>query len=98
MNGFDFQLNVVWESVPMLLSGAKLTVIITVTGLIIGFAIGAFTGLLKISRNIVFRKTAGVYIEIIRGTPIMVQVMFIYFGLPMAINTRIPPLQPVLLP
>jgi glutamine transport system permease protein len=92
MNGFDFQINVVWESVPTLLSGTKLTVIITIVGLLIGFAIGAFTGLLKISRNYFFRKTAGIYIEGIRGTPIMVQVMFIYFGLPMAINTRIPPL------
>jgi len=92
MNGFDFQISVIWESVPMLLSGAKLTVIITIIGLLIGFAIGAFTGLLKISRNIFLRKAAGTYIEIIRGTPIMVQVMFIYFGLPMAVNTRIPPL------
>ncbi|WP_028580239.1 glutamine ABC transporter permease GlnP [Desulfogranum japonicum] len=90
--GFDFQYSVMWESVPLLLSGAKLTIIITVFGLVIGFLLGAITGLMKISRNWFVRKLAGLYIECIRGTPIMVQVMFIYFGLPMALGMRIPPM------
>ncbi len=90
--GFDFKYSVMWESVPMLLTGVKLTILITVFGLLIGFALGALSGLLKISRNLLLRKIAGVYIESIRGTPIMVQVMFIYFGLPLALGMRIPPM------
>ena len=90
--GFDFKYSVMWESVPMLLSGVKLTILITICGLLIGFALGALSGLMKISRTLLFRKIAGVYIESIRGTPIMVQVMFIYFGLPLALGMRIPPI------
>ncbi|MCF8106394.1 MAG: ABC transporter permease subunit [Desulfohalobiaceae bacterium] len=90
--GFDFKYSVMWESVPMLLTGVKLTILITIFGLLIGFVLGATSGLLKISRNVLLRKIAGVYIESIRGTPIMVQVMFIYFGLPMALGMRIPPM------
>jgi glutamine transport system permease protein len=90
--GFDFKYSVMWESVPMLLTGVKLTILITIFGLLIGFALGALSGLMKISRNIVLRKIAGIYIESIRGTPIMVQVMFIYFGLPLALGMRIPPM------
>ncbi len=90
--GFDFKYSVMWESVPMLLTGVKLTILITVFGLLIGFALGALSGLMKISRNLLLRKIAGVYIESIRGTPIMVQVMFIYFGLPLALGMRIPPI------
>ncbi len=90
--GFDFKYSVMWESVPMLLTGVKLTILITVFGLLIGFALGALSGLMKISRNIFLRKIAGIYIESIRGTPIMVQVMFIYFGLPLALGMRIPPM------
>lgn len=90
--GFDFKYSVMWESVPMLLTGVKLTILITIFGLLIGFALGALSGLMKISRNIFLRKIAGVYIESIRGTPIMVQVMFIYFGLPLALGMRIPPM------
>lgn len=90
--GFDFKYSVMWESVPMLLTGVKLTILITIFGLLIGFVLGATFGLLKISRNVLLRKIAGIYIESIRGTPIMVQVMFIYFGLPMALGMRIPPM------
>jgi glutamine transport system permease protein len=90
--GFDFKYSVMWESVPLLLVGMKLTILITIFGLLIGFVLGAVTGLLKIARNPLFRKLAGIYIESIRGTPIMVQVMFIYFGLPMALGMRIHPM------
>lgn len=90
--GFEFKYSVMWESVPILLTGVKLTIIITIFGLVIGFLLGAVTGLFKISRNVILRKFAGFYIESIRGTPIMVQVMFIYFGLPMALGMRIPPM------
>lgn len=90
--GFDFKSSVMWESVPILLIGLKWTILITIFGLAIGFVLGAGSGLLKISRNAFLRKLAGVYIESIRGTPIMVQVMFIYFGLPMALGMRINPM------
>jgi glutamine transport system permease protein len=69
-----------------------MTVIITVTGLLIGFFLGALFGLMKITRSKMLRKVAGVYIESVRGTPLMVQVMFLYFGLPLALGMRITPL------
>ncbi|BDD88437.1 amino acid ABC transporter permease [Desulfofustis limnaeus] len=89
---FDFDASVMWDSVPILLTGIRLTIIITIVGLFFGFIFGATAGLLKLSRNVFLRKLAGAYIESIRGTPLMVQVMFLYFGLPMAIGIRIPPL------
>jgi glutamine transport system permease protein len=89
---FDFEPSVMWESIPVLASAIKLTIIITIVGLLFGFILGTIAGLLKLSRNLVLKKLAGAYIESIRGTPLMVQVMFLYFGLPMAIGIRIPPL------
>jgi len=91
-SGFEFKVSVIWESIPILLTGVKLTIIITLLGLLLGFALGATSGLMKISRNVLLRKIAGSYIESVRGTPIMVQVMFIYFGLPLALGMRIPPM------
>jgi len=90
--GFEFKYSVVWESIPLLLVGVKLTLLLTLFGLLIGFFLGTAAGLGKTSRSWIFNKISGVYIESIRGTPLMVQVMFIYFGLPMALNTRIPSL------
>lgn len=91
-NGFDFKVSVMWESIPLLLSGMKLTIIITVLGLLVGFVLGTVFGLAKLSRNAFVRKMGGFYVESIRGTPLMVQVMFIYFGLPLAIGMRVPPM------
>lgn len=89
---FDFDASVMVQSFPILLKGVRYTVIITVIGLFFGFLLGATAGLLKVSRNVILRKLAGGYVESIRGTPLMVQVMFLYFGLPMAIGMRIAPL------
>ncbi len=52
-----------WESIPILLTGLKLTIITTVFGLVVGFVLGAFFGLMKTSRNMWLRKLAGISIE-----------------------------------
>lgn len=69
------------KSVPWLLEGLKYTVIITVLGITIGFVIGAFAGLGRLSTNKLIYGISTVYVEVIRGTPILVQILFIYFGL-----------------
>ncbi len=89
---FQFEPSVIIDTLPLLMRGAKLTIIITSGGLFFGFILGSLFGLLKISRNVFFRKCSGFYIETIRGTPMLVQAMFLYYGIPMAIGIRIPPL------
>ncbi len=89
---FQFEPSVVVETIPMLMRGLKLTMQITVGGIILGFLLGSAAGLMKISRNFFIRKLAGVYIESIRGTPMLVQAMFLYYGVPMAVGIRIPPI------
>lgn len=88
--GFDFQPQIMWETIPLLVGGLRLTIIITVLGLTLGLVLGIVTGLIKCSKFRTLRCIATVYIEIIRGTPLIVQVMFLYFGLPLALGVRIP--------
>lgn len=88
---FNFDPSVVVETLPLLVRGLKMTAAITVGGLFIGFIIGSFFGLMKLARNVLVRKLAGVYVESIRGTPMIVQALFLYFGVPMALGMRIPP-------
>lgn len=73
------------------LSGLELTLFLTVCGLILGLVLGTAAGLINTGHNRVLRAVAVIYIEIIRGTPLIVQVMFLYFGLPLALGIRIPP-------
>jgi len=87
---FNFEPAIIIESIPHLLKGAELTVYLTVGGLFFGFILGAIFGLMKLSPTWVIRTIAGFYIETIRGTPMLVQAMFLYFGLPMAFGFRLP--------
>lgn len=69
------------KSLPYLLDGLVWTLIITLSGLILGFALGAMTGIGRLSKNKLIRAICTVYVEVVRGTPILVQVLFIYSGL-----------------
>ena len=60
-------------------------------GLIIGFLLGILFGLLSLNKKWFFRWPATAYIEIFRGTPILVQVLFIFYGLPDLVGSPIDP-------
>jgi glutamine transport system permease protein len=69
------------KSLPFLFEGLVWTIIITLVGLALGFILGALTGLGRLSKNKFLRAICAVYVEAVRGTPILAQVLFIYFGL-----------------
>jgi len=86
-----FEWNAIWPAIPALLEGAKLTLWISVLGLIGGLIIGIITGFARAYADKVSSCIALIFIELIRGTPIVVQVMFIYFALPLLIPMHINP-------
>ncbi|QQO11089.1 amino acid ABC transporter permease [Breznakiella homolactica] len=72
----------------VLLKGAALTVIISVLSLILGFILGLVMALLRRSKYRFLRNFAGAWVEFLRNTPFLVQLFFLYFGLPeLGINT-----------
>ncbi|KPQ26765.1 MULTISPECIES: amino acid ABC transporter permease [unclassified Halomonas] len=79
---FEFNWAATINSIPHLLPGIPYTLLISFGGLAIGFFIGIFFGLLRISPFRWLRWPAIVYVEVFRGTPILVQVLFIFYGLP----------------
>lgn len=81
-SGFSFDWSAAFGAVPYLLKGIPYTLLISFGGLAIGFVIGIVFGLLSINKSRWCRWPATVYIEIFRGTPILVQVLFIFYGLP----------------
>jgi glutamine transport system permease protein len=68
---------------PNLLDGTVMTVKITFWGLLGGFLLGALAGVTRAYAPRYLAPIALIYIAVIRGTPIVVQVMFIYFALPL---------------
>ena len=79
---FQFDWLAALRSIPHLLPGIPWTLVISFGGLAIGFVIGIIFGLLRISPLRWLRFPAILYIEVFRGTPILVQVLFIFYGLP----------------
>ncbi|MFZ4834602.1 glutamine ABC transporter permease GlnP [Rouxiella sp. Mn2063] len=82
----QFDWSVVWSALPILLEGAKMTLWISILGLVGGLVIGLVAGFARAFGGWISNHIALVFIEVIRGTPIVVQVMFIYFALPMMVS------------
>ncbi len=67
---------------PDLLRGAGMTLLLTIEGLAAGFALGMAAALARAYGNKFWRGLAVTYIELLRGTPLLVQVFLLYYGLP----------------
>ncbi|CAB3648142.1 Glutamine transport system permease protein GlnP [Paraburkholderia sediminicola] len=85
----EFDWSVIWTALPDLMAGVKLTVFIAFVGLAGGFVVGVIAGMFRAYGPLALNVMAQVYIELIRGTPIVVQVMFLYFALPLLMHIRI---------
>ena len=78
--GFNWELVISW--MPEMWSGAFVTVYISFFALILGLLVGLIFSMFRISHLKVFRYFAIGYIYLIRGTPALIQILFIYFGMP----------------
>ncbi len=84
-------LELIEKSLPFLLQGALITIEITMLSVGIGFFIGLFTGIARISRVRLLRIIATIYADGIRGTPLLIQIFLIYFALPVVLGMHINP-------
>ena len=78
---------------PQLLNGAKITILLTLCAVSMGLLLSIFLALGKMSKNKILSWICSVYIFFFRGTPLLMQLYFIYFGLPqinmsLTINSR----------
>ena len=69
------------EYYPLYISGALTTVFVSLFTVLFGTIIGIFVALMKLSKFKAIRSIASIYIEIVRGTPVLVQIMIWYYGL-----------------
>ena len=74
-------MEVVKTAFPFFLEGLQVTLYIFIIAVIVGFLIGLVVALMRLSPSKILNGIAIVYIDVIRGTPFIVQLFFIYFGL-----------------
>ena len=74
-------INILKDMFPVLLKGSLITIELTLISVVFGSIIGMFTAILKISKNKLVASLAGFYTWIFRGTPMLLQLFFFYYGL-----------------
>jgi len=79
MNGLDF--SAVLERWPLFVDGAWLTLQLALVATLAGFAIGTLCAVGRRSRYPALARACGAYVELIRNTPLLVQIFLVYFGL-----------------
>ncbi len=78
----DFETDLFLESLPALFGGAWLTVQLTVVSVSLGLMIGVLGGLARVSDHKFLNIPALVYVTIMRGVPMLVTILFLYYGMP----------------
>jgi len=74
---------------PMIFGGLKYTLLIAVVEIILGFIIGSLSGYALQSKNKVAKTVANIYIWLIRGTPLIVQALYIYYVVPKILHMNL---------
>lgn len=82
-------MNYVLNMLPELWTGAKITLSLFAITLLFSIPLGLVLALLRLSKIKALDITVNIYIWVMRGTPLMLQIFFIYFALP-AVNIRLP--------
>lgn len=75
------RVDVITSAFPILLEGLKVTLYIFIIAIILGFIIGLAVALLRLAPLKILNWIAKIYVDAIRGTPFIVQLFFIYFGI-----------------
>jgi len=77
------------DLLPPLLKGFKITLLLTLVSIIVALFCAFLSGLARISRFAWLRSLAAAYVEVFRGTSLLVQLFWIYFALPMLLNIQL---------
>lgn len=72
----------IFELIPQVLEGLKVTLEIFALTLILSIPLGIIIAVMRASKSIIISKLSGFYVLIMRGTPLLLQIIVIFFGLP----------------
>jgi polar amino acid transport system permease protein len=80
-----------WNIFQGFIPAALMTLRVTVLGILVGMVLGIFFALIRLAKNPVINAPAKLYIYVIRGTPLLLQLLLLYFGLTFIVKLdRIP--------
>ena len=87
---YAWDFSFLWGYRWLILWGLWVTILYTIGTILLGLAIGLATGLLRLSRNKLLTAPLVAYVEIFRCTPLLVQIIWFYYALPVVLGIDIP--------
>lgn len=70
------------EIFPVLMQGIKITITVLLASIVCGYLMAFIAGFCRLSNNVILRKFTGLYVEVFRGTSLIVQLFWLYYALP----------------
>lgn len=89
MPAYTFRWDVVWTNLPFLLSGLQMTLVISAITLVASVVLGMIVALADMSRLLPVRLLGQLWGEVVRNTPILVQLLWVYYVLPIVFGVEI---------
>lgn len=81
-----FRFGIIWDNWQLLVTGIWITLGVTVASLACGLIVGTLIGILRISRNRVLSTIAVLYVAVLRNTPVLIQLIWVYYCLPLLLG------------
>ena len=87
---YAWDFSFLWGYRSLILTGLVVTVTYTIVTILLGLSIGLVAGLLRLSKNVLITAPLVAYIEVFRCTPLLVQIVWFYYALPVVLGIDIP--------
>ncbi len=82
-------INAIADIFPILMQGVKITVTVLLASIVLGYLMAFIAGFCRLSNNVILRKFTGFYVEVFRGTSLIVQLFWLYYALPILFGIEI---------
>lgn len=79
-------INAILEVTPQIARGLGVTITVLLAAALLAYAMAFIAGLSKLSNSVLLRKVTSVYVEVFRGTSLIVQLFWLYYAIPMLFN------------
>jgi polar amino acid transport system permease protein len=87
---YAWDFSFLWSYRGLILTGLGVTIAYTIGTILLGLVVGLVTGLLRLSKNVLVTAPLVAYVEIFRCTPLLVQIVWFYYALPVVLGIDIP--------
>ncbi|HHZ71889.1 MAG TPA: amino acid ABC transporter permease, partial [Gammaproteobacteria bacterium] len=86
---YDWNFNVIWDYRMVYMRGALITLELSLLAVVFSMSLGLFVGIARHSKRYILSFPASCYVEIFRDTPLLIQIVWIYYCLPILLGVTL---------